>query len=65
MVRLKGILIRNVYCSFIRPVSMHAPYGTFQCLCFTCEHIICTGLSYMDSLKELNLIIDRRELLHV
>ena len=68
--------LRNVYCSFIRPVLEYAcPVWHFFLPVFLRDQIqqiqrrsvkiICPGLSYMDVLKELNLsaLVDRREFL--
>ena len=68
--------LRNVYCSFIRPVLEHAcPVWHFSLPVFLSDQIeqiqrrsvkiICPGLSYMDGVKELNIssLVDRREFL--
>ena len=68
--------LRNVYCSFIRPVLEYAcPVWHFSLPAFLSDEIeqiqrrsvkiICPGLSYTDRLKELDLtaLVDRREFL--
>ena len=65
--------LRNVYCSFIRPVLEYAcPVSHFSLPVFLCDQIeqikrpalkiIYPGLSYKDGLNELNLptFVDRR-----
>ena len=68
--------LRNVYCSFIRPVLEYAcPVWHFSLAAFLSDQMeqiqrgsvkmICPGLSYMDGLKELNFStpVDHREFL--
>ena len=68
--------LRNVYCSFIRPVLEYAcPVWHFSLPAFLSDEIeqiqrrsvkiICPGLSYTDGLKKLDLtaLVDRREFL--